>query len=174
MIEQIKKSVIYTLRSRYVRVSAAWGQNNLDFWSVLHESIPKSNQWVVPRERSGTFCKSVTSVIEMYLREIIIFGVQKNDYFRQHRKRKPYANTLLMPKKSAWNGKFVSKGTLKYKAKLTFELKCSSVRGGLDPIAIQSNHPPGNPLYTLTKRLLGNLTDLWFSFGFFLAFKVSW
>ena len=29
-------------------------------------------------------------------------------------------------KKSAWNGKFISKGMLKYKAKLTFELKCSS------------------------------------------------
>ena len=47
----------------------------------------------------------------------------------------------------------------------------SSVRGGLDPITIQSNHLLGNPPYTLTKRLLGNLTDLRFAFGFCLTFK---
>ena len=47
----------------------------------------------------------------------------------------------------------------------------SPVRGGLNPIAIQSNHLLGNPPYTLTKRLLGNLTDLRFAFGFCLAFK---
>ena len=35
-------------------------------------------------------------------------------------------NTLLIPKKSARNEKFVSKGTQKYKAKLTFQLKFSS------------------------------------------------
>ena len=38
--------------------------------------MSKSNQWVVPRERSGIFCKSATSVIYMYLHEIIIFRVQ--------------------------------------------------------------------------------------------------
>ena len=79
--------------------------------------------------------------------------------------------------KSAWNGKFISKGTLKYKAKLTFELKCSSsysqtcdqvffvffLRGGLDSITIQSNHLLGKPRYTLTKRLLANLSNCDFS-----------
>ena len=49
----------------------------------------------------------------------------------------------------------------------------SSVRGGLDPITIQSDHLLGNPPYTLTKRLFGNLTDLRFAFGFCLAFKVA-
>ena len=34
--------------------------------------------------------------------------------------------------------------------------------GGLDLITIQSNHLLGNPRYTLTERLLANLTDLWF------------
>ena len=47
----------------------------------------------------------------------------------------------------------------------------SSVRGGLDPITIQSNHLLGNPPYTLPKCLLGNLTVLRFAFGFCLAFK---
>ena len=47
----------------------------------------------------------------------------------------------------------------------------SSVHGGLDPIAIQSNRLLGNPSYTLTKRLLANLTDLRFVFGFCLACK---
>ena len=36
------------------------------------------------------------------------------------------------------------------------------LRGGLDLITIQSNHLLGNPRYTLTERLLANLTDLWF------------
>ena len=56
---------------------------------------------------------------------------------------------------------------LKCKAKRRFELKFSlpnlrsgvlflfsSVRGGLDPIAIESHHLLGNPPYTLMKRLL--------------------
>ena len=47
----------------------------------------------------------------------------------------------------------------------------SSVRGGLDPIAIKSNHQLGNPPYTLMKRLLANWTDLRFVSGFCLAFK---
>ena len=73
--------------------------------------------------------------------------------------------------------KICQQGTLKYKANLTFELRTgvlclfSSVHGLLNPIAIQSNHLLGNPPYTLTKRLLGNLTDLRFAFGFCLAFK---
>ena len=36
------------------------------------------------------------------------------------------------------------------------------LRGGFDLITIQSNHLLGNPRYTLTERLLANLTDLWF------------
>ena len=47
----------------------------------------------------------------------------------------------------------------------------SSVCGGLDPIAIQSNHVLGNTRYTLTECLLANLTDLRFLFGFCLAPK---
>ena len=42
---------------------------------------------------------------------------------------------------------------------------------GLDPIPTQSNHLLGNPRYTLTERLLANLTHLPFVFGFFLARK---
>ena len=34
------------------------------------------------------------------------------------------------------------------------------LRGGLDLITIQSSHLLGNPRYTLTERLLANLTDL--------------
>ena len=41
----------------------------------------------------------------------------------------------------------------------------ASVRGGLDPFAIQSNHLLGNPRDTLAERLLANLTDLWILFG---------
>ena len=47
----------------------------------------------------------------------------------------------------------------------------SSVRGRLDPIAIQSNRLLGNPPYTVTKRLLANITNLRFVFGFCLACK---
>ena len=45
------------------------------------------------------------------------------------------------------------------------------LRRGLDPITIQSNHLLGNPRYTLMERLLANLTDLRFLFGFCLARK---
>ena len=45
------------------------------------------------------------------------------------------------------------------------------LRGGLDPVATQSNHLLGNPRYTLTERLLANLTHLRFVFGFCLARK---
>ena len=89
-----------------------------------------------------------------------------------------------MPKKSPWNGKFVSKERWNTKQNLRLSwsfllpnlrsgVLClfSSVRGGLDPIAMQSNHLLGNPPYTLTKRLPGNLTDLRFAFGFCLAFE---
>ena len=49
----------------------------------------------------------------------------------------------------------------------------SSLCGGLDPIAIQSNHVLGNTRYTLTECLLANLTDLRFLFGFCLAPKMA-
>ena len=43
--------------------------------------------------------------------------------------------------------------------------------GGLDPVTTQSNHLLGNPRYTLTERLLANLTHLRFVFGICLAHK---
>ena len=39
------------------------------------------------------------------------------------------------------------------------------LRGGLDPITIQSNHLLGKPRCTLKERLLANLTDRQFLFG---------
>ena len=71
------------------------------------------------------------------------------------------------------------KGTLKYKAKLTFWAEVFFCLTWdqvfyvffLQSIAIQSNHLLGNSPYTLTKRLLASLTDLWFVFGFCLACK---
>ena len=80
-------------------------------------------------------------------------------------------------KKSIWSGKFISKGTLKYKTKLTFELKflLPNLRSGVlcwaQSCHTQSNHLHGNPRYTLTELLLANLTHLRFVFGFCLARK---
>ena len=80
-------------------------------------------------------------------------------------------------KKSIWSGKFISKGTLKYKTKLIFELKflLPNLRSGVlcwaQSCHTQSNHLHGNPRYTLTELLLANLTHLQFVFGFCLARK---
>ena len=67
---------------------------------------------------------------------------------------------LVFPheKKSDSNGKLISK----YIAKLTFELNFSSsflLDRNICNIAIQSNHLPGNPRYTLMEHLLADLTD---------------
>ena len=62
-------------------------------------------------------------------------------------------------------------------AEVFFFLTCDQaffvffLRGGLDPVTTQSTHLLKNPRYTLTERLLANLTHLWFVFGFCLARK---
>ena len=152
-------------------------QNNLDFWNVLHESIPKSNQWVVPRERSWTFCESAMSVISMYLHEII-FRVQNWSFHEiiisDNTERRSLKLTRCscwkkvhemenLSAKECWNTKEnlgLSWSFLLPNLRSGVLCLFSSVRGGLDPIAIKSNHQLGNPPYTLMKRLLANWTDL--------------
>ena len=89
-----------------------------------------------------------------------------------------------MPKKSVWNRwKIYQQRNAEIQnktyvwAEVFFFLTCDQaffvffLRGGLDPVTTQSNHLLGNPRYTLTERLLANLTHLRFVFGFCLARK---
>ena len=89
-----------------------------------------------------------------------------------------------MSKKSVWNRRKIYQqrnaeiqNKTYISAEVFFFLTCDQaffvffLRGGLDPVATQSNHLLGNPRYTLTERLLANLTHLRFAFGFCLARK---
>ena len=125
----------------------------------------------------------------MYLHQIIIFGVQNCSFHEtiiSHNtergslkltrcsSRKKVHETENLSAKESWNTKQnlrLSWSFLLANPRSGVLCLFSSVRGGLDPITIQSNHLLGNPPYTLMKRLLGNLTDPWFSFGCLLAFK---
>ena len=125
----------------------------------------------------------------MYLGEIIIFGVQNcsfhNTIISDNTERgslkltccscqKKVHETENLSAKERWNTKQNLRLSWSFLLpNLRSGVLClfSSVRHGLDPIAIQGDHLLGNPPYTLTKRLLGNLTDLRFAFGFCLAFK---
>ena len=106
----------------------------------------------------------------------LFLTTQKEEALSQHAahaeknsmKRKIYQqrNTEIQNKTYIW-------------AEVCFVLICDQaffvffLRGGLDPLTTQSNHLLGNPPHTLTKHLLGNLTDLRFAFGFCLALKVA-
>ena len=152
--------------------------------------MPKSNQWAVPRERSWTFCKSATPVIEMYLRETINLGVQNCSFHEMIISDNTEGGTLKLTccscqKKvhetenlSARNTEIQSKTYVW--AEVFFFLTCDqafyvfflqftagSILSQFKVIACLEIHHT----HTLTKRLLGNLTDLRFAFGFCLAFK---
>ena len=129
-------------------------------------------------------------VIEMYLREIINLGVQNCSFHETIISDNTERGSLKLTRCSYWkkvhetenlsasecwntNQNFHLSWSSLLPINLWSGVLCffSSVRGGLDPIATQSNRLLGNPPYTLTKRLLGNLTDMRFAFGFCLALK---
>ena len=127
----------------------------------------------------------------MYLCGIIIFGVQNRSFHetiisditergslkltRCSCQKKVY-ETENLSAKERWNTKQNLRLSWSFlPPNLRSGVLClfSSVCGGLDPIAIQSNDLLGNPPYTLTKRLLGNLTDLQFPLASFWPSKVT-
>ena len=77
--------------------------------------------------------------------------------------RKKVHETKNLSAKERWNT-----NSKTYISAEVFFLTCDQtffvffLRGGLDLIAIQSNHLLGNPRYTVVERLLANLTDLRF------------
>ena len=148
--------------------------------------MPKSSQWIVPRDRGWTFCKSATSVIQMFLREIIF--LVKNCTFHEmiisdNTERGNIKLTCCSCRKKRMKRKIYQQRNAEIQnktyiwAEVFFFLTCDQaffvffLRGGLDPVTTQSTHLLKNPRYTLTECLLANLTHLWFVFGFCLARK---
>ena len=101
----------------------------------LYSNLSYETQWKTPT----TLCKSPWQVcwlliifsasgfpviIEFQPATCTLQPANHTCRFWQQRKRMSWANTLL-PKKSAWNKKIVSKGTLKYKAKLNLHFSWS-------------------------------------------------
>ena len=134
----------------------------------------------MPRERSWTFCKSAMSVKLLFsgyktarCTETIISDNTERGSLKLTRcscRKKVHETENL----SARNAEIQSKTYVW--AEVFFFLTCDQafyvffLQFAAGSILWQFK-VLGNPLYTLTKRLLGNLTDLQVVFGFCLAFK---
>ena len=129
--------------------------------------------------------KSATSVIEMYLREIIIFGVQNCSFHEtiisDNTERGSLKLTRCPCRKKVHETENLSARNAEIQSKtyVWAEVFFLTWDQAFDVFFLQFAEGSilsqfkvlGNPPYTLTKRLLGNLTDLRFAFGFCLAFK---